>query len=267
MSESWDEIGDGIFRRRHRSLALNVGVIIGERGCVVIDTRIHEAQADELRAAIRSLTDTPIRWVVNTHWHWDHTFGNARFTDAPIVSHRAARDRLERDGEEAKRSSGAWLGDEDRLGVEAVQITLPDVVFDDRMELDLGDRRITLEYLGRGHTDNDIVIRADDVLFAGDLIEESAPPIFYDGWPLDWAATLDRVTDTPFRVAVPGHGDLMPPDVVATQRGLIADVVALAGRIHEAGGTAEDVTDADHPWPRQAAMAAVDRALWQLRSP
>ncbi len=266
MNEQWDEIGDRIFRRRHQSLDLNVGVIIGERGCVVIDTRIHEVEAEELRSAIRTLTDAPIRWVVNTHWHWDHTFGNRRFTDAPIVSHRGARDRLERDGEAARATSGSYLGEEDRRHLEAVEITLPDVVFDQRLELDLGDRRLALEYLGRGHTDNDIVIRADDVLFAGDLVEESAPPIFYDGWPLDWAETLDRVTSSAFRVAVPGHGDLMSPEVVARQREQIADVVALAERIHEAGGTPEDVTDDDHPWPRPAAMAAVDRALWQLRS-
>lgn len=266
MSEPWDEIGDRIFRRRHRSLDLNVGVIIGERGCIVVDTRIHEVEAEELRTAIRALTEAPIRWVVNTHWHWDHTFGNARFADAPIVSHRSARDRLERDGADAKQPSASYLDADDRRLIEAVEITLPDVVFDRHLELDLGDRRVSLEYLGRGHTDNDIVIRADDVLFAGDLIEESAPPIFYDGWPLDWASTLDRATSAPFRVAVPGHGDLMPPDVVARQREHIAAVVRIAERIHASDGTAEDVTDADHPWPRQAAMAAVDRALWQLRS-
>ncbi len=266
MNEPWEELGDGIYRRRHQSLDLNVGVVVGERGCVVIDTRIHEAQADELRSALRSLTSSPLRWVVNTHWHWDHSFGNARFTEAPIVAHRAARDRLEEDGEEAKRSSGAWLGDDDRRQVEAVAITLPDVVFEDHLELDLGDRRIRLDHLGRGHTDNDIVIRVDDIVFAGDLIEESAPPIFYDGWPLEWADTLDRMAADEFRIAVPGHGDVMGPDAVRAQRKDIAAIVALARTIHDAGGSAADVADTGHPWPRQSVIAAVERALWQLEA-
>jgi glyoxylase-like metal-dependent hydrolase (beta-lactamase superfamily II) len=110
------------------------------------------------------------------------------------------------------------------------------------------------------------VIRVDDVLFAGDLIEESAPPIFYDGWPLEWATTLDRMAAEPFRLAVPGHGDVMTPGAVQTQREEIAAIAALARTIHAAGGSTADVTDADHPWPRPSVVAAVERTLWQLEA-
>lgn len=74
----FQELSDGVFRRHFESLRLNIGAVIVEEGVVVIDTRASHVEADELRDELRILTQLPVRWVVDTHWHWDHTFGNAR---------------------------------------------------------------------------------------------------------------------------------------------------------------------------------------------
>ena len=80
----FDELADGVFRRHYDFLSLNVGVVIGDEGVLVIDSRESHEAAAELSADIRTLTDQPVRWVVNTHAHWDHTFGNAMFPEAEI---------------------------------------------------------------------------------------------------------------------------------------------------------------------------------------
>ena len=67
---TWQELGDGVFRRRYDVLDLNVGVVIGGEGVLVIDTRASPRQARETIAELTELTDLPIRWVLNTHWHW-----------------------------------------------------------------------------------------------------------------------------------------------------------------------------------------------------
>ena len=264
MSEPWDEVAAGVFRRRHQSVDLNVGLVVGEAGCVVIDTRIHHGEAEELRASIATVTLKPIAWTINTHWHWDHTFGNAVFADTPIVSHQEARARLQRDGAAAKADAENWLTGEPLELVRAVEVTLPTVTFQQTMSIDLGDKVLVLEHLGRGHTDNDILIAVGDVVFAGVLIEESAPPYFGDGYPLDWPRTLDRMLERGFGVAVPGHGGTVDRAFITTQREHIEHVVDLARQAAADGRGSQDLDYSDAPWPAPSMAMAVDRALWQL---
>jgi glyoxylase-like metal-dependent hydrolase (beta-lactamase superfamily II) len=80
----FDQLADGVFRRRYASLDLNIGVVIGDEGVLIVDTRASHVEADELRSDLRALTAKPVLWVIDTHWHWDHTFGNARFPGAEI---------------------------------------------------------------------------------------------------------------------------------------------------------------------------------------
>lgn len=90
----FDELGEGVFRRRYEALDLNIGVVIGEDGVLVVDTRASHSQADQFKKELSSLTDLPVRWVINTHWHWDHTFGNSRFPDVDLWDTSAAGRRL-----------------------------------------------------------------------------------------------------------------------------------------------------------------------------
>jgi glyoxylase-like metal-dependent hydrolase (beta-lactamase superfamily II) len=216
---AWQELGDGIFRWRYESLDLNIGLILSEEAALVIDSRATHGQAEELRSDIASLTPLPVTHLVNTHHHWDHTFGNARFS-CEIVGHVRCRSTLIERGEAMRQRllDAEWVPEEARPHFEAVVITPPTVTFDTSLMLELGDRPISLTHLGRGHTDNDIIVEVDDVIFAGDLVEEGAPPQFGDAFPSDWLDTLERLIARSPESIVPGHGDVVGVSFVETQR-------------------------------------------------
>jgi len=116
------------------------------------------------------------------------------------------------------------------------------VTFTIDMALDLGGRHIELIHLGRGHTDSDVVVLVDDVVVAGDLVEQGAPPSFGDSFPRDWVATLDVLVGRINGVVVPGHGDVVDRSFVLGQRDEIASAVA---HVDEGGGPSpfpDDVT-------------------------
>ena len=110
----------------------------------------------------------------------------------------------------------------------AVVVEAPGETFEHSTELTVGGRTLGLRYLGRAHTDSDIVIMVDDVCFAGDLVEESAPPAFGDSFPLEWAPTLDALVPLINGPVVPGHGDVVDRAFVAAQREEIRDAVRAA---------------------------------------
>lgn len=237
--ESWTEVADGVLVRRHRSLDLNCGLVLGDGACLVVDTRSHLEEAADLLAAIRAVTPHP--WtVVNTHAHYDHCFGNAAFRPAPIWASSGCAADLRESGERQRADLVGALratGDPDADLVAGVPIDVPDRLVDDAAILDVGGREVVLRFLGRGHTDHDLVVEVEadgdgTVVFAGDLVEEGAPPAFEDAFPADWPATLGRLHALARGPVVPGHGAVVDADFVAAQRAeLLAVLTALrAGR-------------------------------------
>lgn len=111
----------------------------------------------------------------------------------------------------------------------------PTDVFEQSASIDLGDRTVRLDFLGRGHTDSDIVVTVPDadVTFAGDLVEEGAPPAFGDSFPVDWPETLVRMESMMGTVVVPGHGDVVDAAYVAGQR---AELAAVATALIDSDG-------------------------------
>jgi glyoxylase-like metal-dependent hydrolase (beta-lactamase superfamily II) len=223
----WDEIGDRIFRRRYLDLDQNIGAIVTDDGLVVIDSRSHPHHARILRDELAALSPEPVRWLINTHRHWDHCFGNQVFEQAVIVGHRNCRDALLTGGAEVIEAlkHAEWMTPEQRAHFEEVELTPPTLVFDDHTGLWVGGRRLDLAFLGRGHTDGDIVITVDGVTFAGDLVEEGAPPSFGDAYPREWVATLHAMADAVTGVVVPGHGDVVDRGFVLTQAEEIAAAI------------------------------------------
>ena len=228
----WREIGDGVFVRRHPSFDINVGLVLGDGHCLVIDTREHLHAGQELANAVRQVTGTP--WtVVNTHAHFDHFMGNAAFLPGEIWSLDRTREIIERYGDVQRRVmihlAGQREQEELAAGLAATPLTPPSRTFSPPATVvDIGGREVTLRHLGRGHTDNDIVISAagTDVVFAGDLVEEGAPPAFEDAYPIAWGPTLDALIGLVSGPVVPGHGDVVNPAFVRRQRelhGLVAD--------------------------------------------
>lgn len=269
MTDGWAEVGDRVLVRRHRSMDLNVTLVVGDGACLVVDTRADLVQGRELADAVRAVTPHP--WVVvNTHFHFDHAFGNAAFRPAPIWGHRRCAEVLSGpDGERMRtRIAGLYREAGEATGaerIEAVEIVPPTEVVDDVATLTVGGRPVHLRHLGRGHTDSDLVVLVPDthLVLAGDLVEEGAPPQFGDGFPLDWPATLDALLDLVSGPVVPGHGAVVDRAYVEAQRAEIARLAEAARAGHAEGRPAADVAR-DLPYFGEHAGAAVERAYLQL---
>ncbi len=233
---SWQEVAAGVYVRRHTELDLNCGLVVGDGACLVVDTRSHLGEAADLIAAVRGVTSHP--WtVVNTHAHYDHCFGNAAFRPADIWGSRGCAAVLRATGERQRADVLASLAAAGKPAeadlVHTAPIDPPDRLVDDAAVLDIGGREVWLRFLGRGHTDHDLVVEVetdgdDTVVFAGDLVEQGAPPAFEDSWPADWPATLGRLHALARGPVVPGHGAVVDADFVGAQREeLLAVLTAL----------------------------------------
>ena len=269
MTDTWTEIADRVYVRRHASMDLNVTVLVGEGACLVVDTRASVKQGRELAEAIRTITPHP--WaVVNTHFHFDHTFGNSVFRPASIWGQRRCAEQLRADGEKMRAGiAGRYREqglDEDADAIAASPVDPPDELVDDVATLSVGGRPVHLRHVGRGHTDHDLVVVLPDagVLVAGDLVEEGAPPQFHDGYPLDWPGTLDALAELATGPVVPGHGAVVDLGYVRAQR---AEIAALADRAREghADGRAPEDVAKELPYFGEQAADAVRRAYLQLQ--
>ena len=280
----WIEIGERVFVRRYAFLDQAVGLIVGEQDALLVDTRSTMVQAQELLRDIAQVTRLPVAHVVNTHGHADHAFGNAAFRPAAIWAHarcpaflrRTAPDQWEwlRETHPSLADELAW---EHGTGEPGWAPTLPDRLVAESALIDLGGRAVELRYLGRGHTDHDLVVIAPDagVVFVGDLLENGAPPQFDDGFPLDWPGTLLALLAIVERAppaggawtVVPGHGEPAGVDFVRGQAALL-DLIASLGRAINTGQMLmEDAIEllpfaTEHP---DLAQGAFERTLEQLR--
>jgi glyoxylase-like metal-dependent hydrolase (beta-lactamase superfamily II) len=267
--EQWREVGDRVLVRRHRSLDLNVGLVLGDGACLVIDTRSSEVEGRELAAAVRRATPAP--WlVVDTHAHYDHCFGNAAFRPARIWGHRRCAEVLAEYGAVARRLTAAAYREHEQPDVadeiEAARIDPPDQLLDIQADLDVGGRLVTLRYLGRGHTDSDLAVLVPDagVLFAGDLVEEGAPPSFGDSFPLEWPSTAAALAALAAGPVVPGHGAVVDAGYVRAQQADLARVAEVARAAYAAGQPVAAAVG-ELPFPEPYAADALERAYRQLR--
>jgi glyoxylase-like metal-dependent hydrolase (beta-lactamase superfamily II) len=264
----WTEVGERVFVRRYAFYDQNIGAIVGDDGVLIVDTRVSHRQADEILADLASLTSLPVRAVVNTHGHNDHAFGNHRFRPAPIWGHARCARMVRETGQAQIAAVSAAIPE---LAEELSDVVLdpPDRTFDGdstTVEFDAGGRPIELRYLGRGHTDNDVVVIVGDgsVIFAGDLIENNAPPYFGDGYPLEWPATVERLVDLVTGTVVPGHGDVGDRGFAVRSMVEIRAIAELATLVHE-GSLGLDDAVLRTPYPADAARDPLERALKQLR--
>lgn len=264
-ASEWLEVGDRVFARRYSYLDQQIGLVLGRGEVLVIDTRANHALARELLDDIRALTLDPVAVAVNTHWHWDHAFGNSVVRPAVIWGHERCRERLLADGGTA-RAEEARDDPERRADFEAVVIDPPDRTLTIAADVDVGGRQVELRYLGRGHTDNDIVVRVPDanVLFAGDLLENNATPWFGDGYPIDWPDTVERMKALATGAVVPGHGAVGDRSFVERQLAEFRLVAAIARRVHDSRLDRATAV-ASMPYPPAHADEPLDRALAQLR--
>jgi glyoxylase-like metal-dependent hydrolase (beta-lactamase superfamily II) len=268
------EVADRVWVARQEWYDLNVCLVRGSGGVIVVDTQASARAARSIIEEVRELGIGEVTAIVNTHEHFDHTFGNGAFRQAygevPIHAHEVAAERTIEAGERVKELFSVEWDDPYRDEVMGTEVVPADHTFSSVRVLDLGDRQIELAHPGRGHTAGDAVIRVPDadVVLAGDLIEESGPPAYgVDCHPLDWPGTLDVVINLLGRdtVLVPGHGALVDRDFVEEQRQDIA-ITAQTIRDLAAGGVPVDraLDDGVWPFPREGLKYAVTRGYEQL---
>ncbi|MBI5157386.1 MAG: MBL fold metallo-hydrolase [Acidimicrobiia bacterium] len=267
MTERWTEIGTGVFVRRHTSLDLNIGVVICEGGVLVIDTRASHVQAAEMVESLRAITKLPVRWVINTHHHWDHTFGNQMFPEAAIWGHERCAEAMRTHGEAMRAQVKAMAPDYAAI-LDAVVITPPAFTFSTTATLTFGGTTVEMRYLGRGHTDNDIAISLPerDVLFAGDLIEEGAPPSFNDSFPMEWPDTVAALVPLSGGVVVPGHGATVDAGFVNRQLDELQIIARLARERFADGISPSAAAEMSGPYTPEVLATAFARAWRQLET-
>jgi cyclase len=229
------EVADGVFAwvQPDGSWWLNnTGFIRGSGDVVAIDATSTERRTRALLEAIATRTSAAVRTLVNTHHHGDHTNGNCLFTSANVVGHRNCRDGVRKQvigGLEPVFGAVDW-GD--------LEIRPPTVVFDERIDLYAGDRRIELHFIGTpAHTTGDVVawLPNDGVLFAGDLVFNGGTPFVLMGSVDGAIAACERLRTFGPTTIVPGHGEVCGPEAIDDAERYLRFVRDVAVRAVDAG--------------------------------
>lgn len=248
------EVSDGVFVIPDNRVELvpNVGIVVGEKAALVIDTGLGPRNGAYVLEQARRLAPGRRLYLTVTHFHPEHGFGAQAFAGAATIVYNAGqRADLRRKGaaylDMFAGMSPAIAGE--LAGVEFVE---PDLVYDREAELDLGGCTALLRAVGPAHTSSDQIVLVDGrVLFAGDLLETRIFPIVPYLPPYDvdvdgagWIAVLDQLGAVNPEIVVPGHGEVAGAELIRDVRDYLAYVRAEAIRLRDAGVSTEDAAAA-----------------------
>jgi len=225
----------------------NTGVIVGDDGVMVIDAQATPRMAEDVIAKIRTVTDKPIKYVLLTHYHAVRVLGASGYHAQEIIASRDTYDLIVERGQQDYESE---LGRFPRLfqGADSIPgLTWPTIVFDNKMTLFMGKKRVEIMQLGRGHTKGDTVVwlPEDRVLYSGDLVEYGATPYTGDAYLEDWPQTLYRLAALNPARLVPGRGDaLMTPELcgkaIAETRAFVTQMYQTVKKARDKGASLRD---------------------------
>ncbi len=252
----------------------NSAVIVNRDDVVIVDSHISPESGRAMLDELKTITDKPVRFLINTHFHYDHTNGNQVFSPAvDIIGHEYTRRRLAGDilehgmfadllkalpaqlaslkaRADAEQDAAAKARLDQQVQVETafaasakdVRPTPPNITLDDHMTLFRGDREIRLLYLGRGHTGGDIVVYLpkERVLCSGDLLVNGVANLV-DGYVDEWPASLEKLKALDFDHVIPGHGDPFDgKERIGAFQAYLTDFWQQAVKLHEAHVPAAD---------------------------
>jgi cyclase len=252
----------------------NTAIVESDDGVMVVDTHSKPSAARVIVQELRALTARSVRYVVNTHFHWDHWHGNevypAAYPNAEIVTNQITREAMVKKGlkriqdhvrqmpaeiakiradlaaatapdQRAKLQADLTLAEAYQAEVGALKPALPTMAFERTMTLYRHDREIQLLYLGRAHTEGDVFVYLpkEKVVITGDAVI-GWTPFMGDGYPEDWVGTLDRLAELDWTHLVMGHGEPAGRDWLKTFRGSVHDMVAAVREEAGRGATLEE---------------------------
>lgn len=247
----------GLFTPRNSGDISNCSFVVGNEAVAVIDTCGSYKLGERLLAAIRARTQLPVRYVINTHMHPDHVFGNAAFeAEKPrFTGHKKLARAL------AARADRYLAANQHLLGPEAFEgtrIIAPDLAVEDKSEVALGGRTLMLVARPTAHTDNDLTVldKETGTLFAGDLLFSVHVPAL-DGSIRGWLAVLDKLAAEPAARVVPGHGpaSMSWPEALEPERRYLSRVASEVRSAIKAGRTLADTAKS---------AGESERGSWQL---
>ena len=206
------------------SFAANAGIIIGDEGIIVVDTLVSAKEAKRFLQDIRAISDKPIRYVINTHYHLDHSFGNAEFgvLGAEIIAHVNCGEAMRKSAVDTLANANAFgLTPEEMVGTT---LAYPALTFTDKMEINLGRVKVELIYIAPSHSNGSIIVNLPDkgIVFAGDILFTDFHPYMADGNIEGWQKTLDFIQSLNADKIIPGHGPISTNKDVADMKNYIA---------------------------------------------
>lgn len=202
-----------------------IGFIVGSEAVAVVDTGGSPVVGERLRAAVEQTSQRPVAYVINTHMHPDHVFGNAAFPEAQVVGHHALHQALASRFGTYRARLAETVGQDAADALAPVRVDLP---VQDTLTLDLGDRELLLTAYPTAHTNNDLTVldRRTGTLFAGDLLFVGRVPSI-DGSVRGWLRVMDSLQGPEVERIVPGHGPVQEDATAAleAQRRYLEDLV------------------------------------------